>query len=142
MVRFELEKGLIEGTLNPKDLPELWNEKMREYLGITPASNMEGCLQDVHWSMGAIGYFPTYTLGNLYAAQFFSTFTKTDPHWQERVSEGNLSEIRLWLAQEIHRFGRQYPPGDLCKKVTGLFLSEKPFLDYLQQKYKALYHLS
>jgi carboxypeptidase Taq len=141
MVRFELEKGFIEGSLAPENLPEAWNEKMSQYLGITPRSTVEGCLQDIHWSMGAIGYFPTYTLGNLYAAQFFTAFTKSHPNWQKEISGGNFSILRNWLNQEIHRFGRQYLPEELCTKVTGEKLSEKFFLHYLKDKYKTLYQL-
>ncbi len=139
MLRFELEKSLIEGTLLPEDLPNAWDEKMTQLIGITPSSAKEGCLQDIHWSMGAIGYFPTYTLGNLYAAQFFAAFAEKHPHWQEQIKVGGFSPLRCWLNQEIHRFGRQYTPEELCIKVTNKPLSEKPFLNYLQQKYQALY---
>lgn len=142
MIRFELEKALLDESLEAKDLPGAWNEKMRLYLGINPASDTEGCLQDIHWSMGGIGYFPTYTLGNLYSAQFFETFKEKHPHWAEKVSKGDLSQLGHWLSQEIHRFGREYIPEDLCKKVTGKPLSEKPFISYLEQKYKGIYHLA
>lgn len=141
LVRFELEKALLEGSLAAKAIPEAWNEKMREYLGICPSADSEGCLQDIHWSMGAIGYFPTYTLGNLYAAQIFETFSEKHPTWKEQVAAGNLSFIREWLKNEIHLFGRQYAPEDLCVKVTGKPLSEKPFIHYLEKKYTGLYHL-
>lgn len=139
MLRFELEKSLIEGTLSPKDLPDAWNEKMHQLIGVTPSSAKEGCLQDIHWSMGGIGYFPTYTLGNLYAAQFFKTFAEKYPNWQEQILQGDFSILRNWLSQEIHCFGRQYTPSELCVKVTQESLSEKPFLNYLEQKYRALY---
>jgi carboxypeptidase Taq len=141
IARFELEKALIEGSIQVEEIPERWNGKISQFLGISPPSNREGCLQDIHWSLGAFGYFPTYTLGNLYAAQLFEKFTATHPRWQERVEAGDLSQIRQWLSQEIHRFGRQYPPEKLCEKVTGNSLSEKPFLRYLERKYRALYHV-
>ncbi len=139
IVRFEIEKALIEGTLDAKDIPEIWNEKMKQYIGITPKTDAEGCLQDIHWACGNIAYFPTYTLGNLYAAQFYEAFRLKHPEWEQKISHGNFSELRHWLATEIHRFGREYLAEELCKKVTGKPLSEKPFLDYLQNKYKQIY---
>lgn len=142
MVRFELEKALIEGSLKPEDVPDAWNEKMRLYLGISPSSDIEGCLQDIHWSMGGFGYFPTYALGNLYAAQFFEAFATDHPDWKNQISNGNLKQLRSWLNQKIHRFGRQYIPEELCERATGKPLSEKPFVNYLEQKYKPLYRLS
>lgn len=141
MVRFELEKAMIEGNLKPKDLPDAWQEEMRNYLGVTPKADSEGCLQDIHWSLGAIGYFPTYALGNLYAAQFFEIFSHANPHWEEQMIKGNLDVVSHWQKEHIHRFGRLYIPEDLCKKVTGKPLTEKPYLSYLERKYLPLYHL-
>lgn len=142
MLRFEMEKALLEGEIEAKDIPEAWNEKMLSYFGITPPAPALGCLQDIHWSLGAIGYFPTYTLGNLYAAQFFETFATKHPNWEEWVETGKLTMIADWQQREIHRFGREYLAEDLCEKVTGKPLSEKPFLNYLENKYTPLYHLS
>ena len=142
IIRFELEKALIEGSLKVKDLPLAWNEKMREYLGISPSSDGEGCLQDIHWSMGAFGYFPTYALGNLYAAQFFSTFEKAHPDWQERVSKGQLGFIKDWLKENLHQYGRQYTPHEIVKRISGRALEATPYVTYLQNKYKKIYHLS
>lgn len=141
IVRYEIEKGLIEGKIKVKDLPEIWNEKMRENLGIAPQYNGEGCLQDIHWSLGFLGYFPTYTLGNLYAAQFFNAFAHDHPDWKEKTAKGHLDFIREWLHTHIHRYGRQYTSLELCTKVTGKPLSEQPFIDYLNRKYKALYEI-
>lgn len=142
IIRFELEKALIEGSMKVRDIPDAWNEKMRQYLGISPEFEGEGCLQDIHWSLGYFGYFPTYTLGNLYASQFFQVFEKNYPHWKEQVGKGDLRFIREWLKSNIHQYGRQFTPADLCKKITGSFLSEEPFINYLNNKYKALYHIS
>ncbi len=142
MIRYEIEKGFIEGTFKAKDLPDIWNEKMRDYLGITPKAHSEGCLQDIHWSMGAIGYFPTYTLGNLYAAQFFETFQKTHPDWKKRVSSGDLKFIADWQKEHIHQFGRQFVPEKLCENITGSPLTEGPFIRYLESKYLPLYDLT
>lgn len=141
IVRFEIEKELIEGTLKVKEVPDAWNNKMREYLGISPEFDGQGCLQDIHWSLGFVGYFPTYTLGNLYSVQFFSTFEKAHPNWKERVAQGSLDFIRDWLKENIHRHGRQYTPGELCQRVTGKALSEEPYVAYLNKKYRGLYKL-
>jgi carboxypeptidase Taq len=141
IVRFELEKALIEGSLKVKEVPDAWNAKMREYLGISPEFDGQGCLQDIHWSLGAIGYFPTYTLGNLYSVQFFTAFEKAHPNWKEHVSRGALDFIGDWLKENIHQYGRQYTPDELCQKITGKSLSEEPYVNYLKKKYSALYHL-
>lgn len=141
LLRFEIEKQLIEGSLSVKDIPEVWNEHMRDYLGLDPHLDSQGCLQDIHWSLGMIGYFPTYALGNLYAAQFFSQFEKDQPNWGIEAEQGNLSPIQTWLRTHIHQFGRQYTQNELCQKITAASLSEKPFIDYLQKKYRALYQL-
>ncbi|NGX45046.1 MAG: Thermostable carboxypeptidase 1 [Chlamydiae bacterium] len=141
MVRFELEKALIEGTLSPEELPEAWNSAMRDLLGIVPKGDQEGCLQDIHWASGAFGYFPTYTLGNLYCAQFFETFAQEHPEWENRIKKGELAFITQWFGEKIYRHGRRYLPEELCENITGKPLSEKPFLDYLHGKYGALYKL-
>jgi len=139
ILRFEIEKELISGTLQVSDLPEAWNSKMKEYLGITPPSNSQGCLQDIHWSLGDFGYFPTYALGNLFSAQFFHTFAKEHPDWEEKVSEGELGFVRNWLKTNIHRWGRTYNSDDLAKKVTGKALSETAYCSYLKKKYADIY---
>ncbi len=139
ILRFELEKALIEGKLSVRDIPEAWNAKMKELLGITPKTNREGCLQDIHWSMGAIGYFPTYTLGNLYASHLFLGFEKQNPSWASRVSKGELDFIREWLHDTVYRHGRFYSSRDLLKKATGKDFSAKAYIDYLSQKYAAIY---
>lgn len=135
IIRFELEKALIEGSLKVKDLPAAWGEKMRNYLGIVPKNDAEGCLQDIHWSMGAMGYFPTYALGNIYAAQLRQVFIKDYPNWEEKLSKGELSFIREWLREKIHRWGRQFTPADLIKNATGSALSEGPYIAYLKEKF-------
>jgi carboxypeptidase Taq len=141
IVRFEIEKGLIEGTVKVKEIPELWNSKMREYLGISPEFDGQGCLQDIHWSLGFIGYFPTYTLGNLYSVQFFEAFEKAHPNWKEHVAKGSLDFLRDWLKENIHRHGRQFTSDELCQRVTGKPLSQDPYVNYLTSKYRKLYRL-
>lgn len=140
MLRYELEVALIEGSLAVRDLPAAWEEKMQNYLGITPPNNRLGCLQDMHWSVGAIGYFPTYALGNLYAAQFFEAFEEEHPKWQKHVSKGELFFVKDWLGQNIHSHGRTYRSEDLAKRLTKKRLSAKPYLDYLENKYGSIYH--
>jgi len=139
ILRFELECALVEGTLRPQDLPEAWGDKMHQYLGITPPSDAEGCLQDVHWSMGGFGYFPTYSLGNLYASHFFTAFEKTHPAWEKKISKGEFAFMRNWLKEEIHQYGRQYTATELAKKVTGKPLSSDAYIHYLQTKYEGIY---
>lgn len=142
IVRFEIEKLLIEGTLKVKEVPDAWNSKMREYLGICPSFDGQGCLQDIHWSLGYIGYFPTYTLGNLYSVQFFEAFEKAHPNWKESVAHGSLDFIRDWLKENIHTHGRQFTASELCQRVTGKELSQEPYVNYLTKKYQGLYGLS
>lgn len=140
ITRFEIELALIEGSLQPRDVPKVWNEMMLTNLGIEPKADSEGCLQDIHWSMGAIGYFPTYTLGNLYSAQFFEAFKKDHTSWKNEIGKGNLKLLASWQKEKIHRHGRRYLPNQLCQKITGESLSEKPFIRYLVEKYSAIYN--
>src|SRR5690606_19585407 len=130
ILRFEIEKALIEGSLEVKDIPEVWNAKMTSLLGITPTNDAEGCLQDVHWSLGAFGYFPTYALGNIYAAQFFESFENHYPDWQMRVAAGDLLFVRNWLQKSIHCYGRQYSSKELLMHVTGNAFSAIPYVNY------------
>ena len=139
MVRFEIELALIEKRVAVKDLPGLWQEKMQEYLGIVPERDAEGVLQDVHWSLGALGYFPTYTLGNLYAAMFFQQACQDIPALETEIQRGHLLSLKTWLNRNIHQYGRQYSSADLLHRITGRALSVKPFLSYLQTKLGNIY---
>jgi carboxypeptidase Taq len=141
ILRFELEKALIEGSLTVRDVPDAWNAKMDQYLGIIPSTNAEGCLQDIHWSMGAFGYFPTYTLGNLYAAHLFEAFAKEHPDWETHVSSGDLGFIKLWLHEKIYQHGQRFTTEELLKQATGHPFSADAYLRYLKHKYSILYHL-
>lgn len=141
MLRFEIEQDLIEGRLQPDALPEVWNRKMEEYLGITPKTDAEGVLQDVHWSFGAFGYFPTYTLGNLYSVQFYQQAKLEIPHLEDEIAAGQLLVLRRWLEQKIHRWGRMFTPQHLAQRVTGKGVDPEPFLSYLETKYGELYRL-
>jgi carboxypeptidase Taq len=135
ILRFRLEKQLIEGTLDVANLPEAWNSLMEELLGITPENAAKGCLQDVHWSMGAFGYFPTYALGNMYAAAFFESFAKEHSDWEKKVASGELSFIRKWLSEHVFRHGRRYTSRELVERTTGEPFSAAPYLHYLKHKY-------
>ncbi|MBH0190769.1 MAG: carboxypeptidase M32 [Nitrospira sp.] len=141
MLRFEIEQDLIEGKTHPDDLPAIWNRKMEEYLGIVPISDAEGVLQDVHWSFGAFGYFPTYTLGNLYSVQFFEQAKLEIPHLEDEIAAGQLMVLRRWLEQKIHRWGRMFTPDHLAQRVTGGTISPDPFLAYVEKKYGEIYQL-
>jgi carboxypeptidase Taq len=141
IIRYEIEKMLINDEVKVDDLPEVWNAKYREYLGIEPENNGEGVLQDVHWSGGMIGYFPSYALGNLYGAQFASKMEKDIPDLKSRVEAGNFEAVREWLTENIHRHGSVYKPAELIQRVTGEELSAKYFIDYLERKYSEIYDL-
>jgi carboxypeptidase Taq len=141
MLRFEIEQDLIEGRTKADELPEIWAQKMKEYLNIVPPSDAEGVLQDVHWSFGAFGYFPTYTLGNLYAVQFYDQARLEIPHLEDEIAAGQLLVLRRWLGQKIHRWGRMFTPERLAQRVTGVSLTPEPFLRYVERKYGELYRL-
>ncbi|WP_303673210.1 carboxypeptidase M32 [Vampirovibrio chlorellavorus] len=141
MVRYEIEKALIEGTMNVDEVPEAWAAKMREYLGITPANDAEGALQDIHWSHGSFGYFPTYTLGNLYSAQFFNTAKQQNPTLEQDIAHGNLLTLKNWLNQEIHAVGKMESAATIVQRVTGEPLNARYFVDYLWQKYGDIFNI-
>ncbi len=141
ILRFEIEKGLIEGTIQPEDLPELWNAKMKEYLGIRVPNDRLGVLQDVHWSSGYVGYFPSYALGTLYAAQFFAKMQKDIPTLDDEMAKGEYGAIKTWLRKHVHAHGRYYTAGKLVEHVTGKPLSAQFFIDYIKTKYSSIYKL-
>jgi carboxypeptidase Taq len=136
LLRFELEQALLNGDLSTKDLPGAWNEKMRQYLTITPPDNARGCLQDIHWAGGAIGYFPTYTLGNLYAAQFFEQARKDLGDLDAQFAKGDFAPLLGWLRKNIHSQGKRYRAGELVKRVTGRPLSSDALMRHLREKAK------
>jgi len=140
-LRFELEVDLIEGRLTVDELPARWNQAMVDYLGVTPPDDAHGVLQDVHWSGGMFGYFPSYTLGNLYGAQITETAEREIPRFWGKVQAGELAPIREWLRENVHRHGRVYLPDELVQRVTGSGLSAEPFLRYVRTKYSEVYGL-
>jgi carboxypeptidase Taq len=147
MIRYEIEKQLIEGTINAKDIPTIWNEKYQHYLGITVPNDLVGCLQDVHWSHGSFGYFATYSIGSLYAAQFLAKFCETEPTFYNNSSsldryiekDDNLLMLN-WLKDNIFKHGRYYNSEDLCAKVTNEPLNTKYFIKYVKEKYSNIYN--
>ncbi|MBX7066135.1 MAG: carboxypeptidase M32 [Parachlamydiales bacterium] len=141
ILRFELEKDLITGKLNVHDLPAAWNEKMKQIFGIQPKTDREGCLQDIHWSLGDFGYFPTYALGNLLAAHLFTAFAKENSDWESQMQSGDLSFIRDWLKKNVHQWGRTYNLEELAKHVTGKPFSEHAYCAYLKKKYSEIYKI-
>ena len=141
ILRFELEKELISGSLSVHDLPEAWDAKFMQFFGIKPPSVSQGCLQDIHWSLGEFGYFPTYALGNILAAHLFTSFAKDHPDWKERLEQGDLAFIRSWLQQNVHQWGRRYNYNELGKRATGKSVDETAFCNYLKKKYTEIYNL-
>ncbi len=139
MVRFEVEKALFSNQLKVADIPAYWNQRYRDYLGIDVPKDSEGCLQDVHWSHGSFGYFPTYSIGSFYAAQFFAKAKKDIPNLEQEIEAGNFKPLLAWLRDNIHRHGKRYQAKELCERVTGEKLNFAHFMTYAKEKYGALY---
>lgn len=141
MVRFELERAMIAGDLKVEDIPGAWNELYREYLGLEIPDDRRGCLQDVHWSFGSMGYFPTYTLGTLYAAQFFESAVNAMPGLIHDFSQGRFERLLGWLNRNIHQHGKRYRAAELCEVVTGAPLSPEPLMRHLEGKLGEMYDI-
>ena len=141
MIRYEIEKGLFNGDLQVEDLPEIWNAKYEEYLGVRPETNAEGILQDVHWAGASFGYFPSYALGYMYASQFKAAMLKDIPNFDELFEKGDLSPIKDWLTQNVHQYGALKKPLEILKDTTGEGLNGNYLADYLEQKYTEIYQL-
>lgn len=140
MIRYELEKALIDGDLKAANLPGAWNDKMEEYLGIRPSSDREGVLQDIHWAAGDFGYFPSYALGYIYAAQLYQQI-KQSLNLEQVIMTGDLSPIKNWLTKHIHQHGKMKKPLTLIHEVTGEAVNATYLLDYLKTKYRKIYQL-
>jgi carboxypeptidase Taq len=142
LLRFEMEVELLEGRLSVADAPASWNAKMEEYLGLTPPDDAHGILQDVHWSGGGIGYFPTYSLGNILSVQLFEKANADlGGDIANQIAQGNFAPLLAWLRENVHQWGRKYKPTELVKKVTGEPLNSGPYLNYLQKKFGEVYGL-
>ena len=141
MARFEIERDLFRGDLQPADLPAAWNAKYRAYLGITPPTDREGVLQDIHWSWGYFGYFPTYALGTVYAAQLEAALRRDVPDLDEQMAAGEFTAPLRWMRDRVHRLGMRYRPADLIEHATGKPPSTDDYVSYLTRKYSAMYHI-
>jgi len=140
-LRLELEIALMEGSLQVKDAPDAWNTKFEEYLGIVPENDAVGVLQDVHWSFGGFGYFPTYALGNLVSAQLWEKISEDINDIKGKIASADFGPLLGWLRENIHIHGAKYEPQELIKKVTGSTITPEPFIKYLKQKFSAIYAL-
>lgn len=141
MLRFEIEQQLISGDLKPADVPAAWNERFNKYFGLAVPDDTHGCLQDIHWSAGLLGYFPTYALGNMYAAQLFNAARRDLGNLDDMCAKGHFKPLKGWLNEKIHRHGKRYPAKRLVELVTGETLSHRPLIAHLRTKYSDLYGL-
>lgn len=141
IIRYEIEKALFNDEITVEELPEVWKKKYKEYLGVEPDTDSLGVLQDMHWSDGSFGYFPSYALGNLYGAQIFNTMKKDIPDVHELIAKGDIISITKWLKDNVHKYGSLYSPKELILKVTGEELNSQYFIDYLEEKYSKLYSI-
>jgi len=138
-IRFEIEKDLIGGSLSTGEIPSVWNEKYRNYLGITPPDDARGCLQDIHWAHGSFGYFPTYTIGNLLSAQLYNKALEDHPSIPSEIEQGNMRTLLGWLRDRVHRHGSRYTFAELVMEITGGEVQVGPFMKYLSDKFRELY---
>lgn len=141
MLRLEIEIALMEGSLAVKDLPEAWNSRMQEYLGLTPANDAQGVLQDIHWSGGMIGYFSTYALGNLVSVLLWEKINQDIPDLTDQIRQGKFDALLGWLRENIHRHGAKFEPQELVQRVTGLKITPEPYMGYLRDKFGKVYGL-
>jgi carboxypeptidase Taq len=141
ILRFEIESDLMDDKIRVSDLSQIWNEKMNEMLGVTPHSDVEGVLQDMHWSGGSIGYFPTYAIGSIYSSQIYKKISETNVNLQNEIEQGNFENILIWLRENIHKYGRLYTADQIIKKACGEGLNSKIYVDYLKDKYYNIYDI-
>ena len=139
IIRFQLEADLFADKIAVAELPEIWNQKYEEHLGVNIENDSEGVMQDTHWASGFYGYFPTYALGNIYSGQLLATLTKDIRDWRNQIAEGKLENLKGWLIKNVHSRGALYDPADLMSSITGKKLDAAPYLKYLQEKYSGLY---
>jgi carboxypeptidase Taq len=137
ILRFELEQEIVNGRIDLRDLPAAWNAKMREYLGIEPEDDAHGVLQDVHWSGGSIGYFSTYSLGNVISLQIWERVVDELDGLEDAIERGEYGELREWLGEHLHRHGRKFLPQEMLARIVGGPIDAGPYLRYLQEKHGA-----
>jgi carboxypeptidase Taq len=141
ILRFEIEVALMDDKISVSELPVVWNEKMQEMLGITPPNDKQGVLQDMHWSGGSFGYFPTYAIGSIYASQLFKKLVEVNPNVYDEIKRGDFGNIYQWLKENIHLFGRLFKADEIIYRVCGEGLNSRVYIDYLRDKYYNLYKL-
>lgn len=139
IIRFNIERDLFAGKITVKELPEVWNQSYKKYLGIKIENDSEGVMQDTHWASGYYGYFPSYALGNVYTGQLLASMEKDTPDWRKQLEKGNFKPVKQWLAEKVHKQGNLYDPPALIKRITGKELTVKPYLNYLNEKCSKLY---
>jgi len=141
ILRFDIEVALMEDKISVSELPVVWNEKMQEMLGVTPSNDKEGVLQDMHWSGGSFGYFPTYALGSIYASQLFNKLVEEKPEVNSEIQRGEFGNIYQWLKENVHRYGRLFTTDEIIKNVCGEGLNSRVYINYLKNKYYKLYEI-
>jgi len=139
IIRFEMERDIFSGKLKVNELPQVWNDKYKKYLGVEIENDSEGVMQDTHWASGLYGYFPSYALGNIYGGMFLQKLRRDIPEWKNELKKGNFGLTRKWLKENIHQKGNLFDPKDLVKTVTGKKISVWPFINYLEKKFKSIY---
>jgi carboxypeptidase Taq len=139
IIRFNLERDLFANKITVTELPQIWNQRYKEYLGVDIENDSEGVMQDIHWSSGAFGYFPSYALGNIFSGQILATMEKDVSDWKNQISSGNFQNVKQWLTKNVHHYGNLYDPAELIKRITGEEVSVKPYFNYLHRKYSKLY---
>jgi carboxypeptidase Taq len=139
IIRFEIERDLFNGNLEVSELPQVWNQKYEEYLGVEIKDDSEGVMQDTHWAGGLFGYFPSYALGNIYDGVWLTKLEKDLPEWKQHIANGSFKETKEWLSENVYQYGNLYDPEALVEHVTGSKLVVKPFINYLDQKFQAIY---
>ncbi len=139
IVRFNIERDLFADKIMVRELPEIWNQSYKDYLGVHIENDSEGVMQDTHWASGLYGYFPSYALGNIYSGQILATMEKDLPNWRKQIEKGNFSSVKNWLVKSVHNYGNLYDPPELIRNIAGKELSVKPYLNYLNGKYSTLY---
>jgi carboxypeptidase Taq len=141
ILRFEIEQAILKGDLRAADLPEAWNTRFQEFFGMTPPNDALGVLQDVHWSAGLMGYFPTYALGNMLSVQYYNAALRADPTIPQAIAAGNFEPLRTWMQTHIHQHGRKFTGAELTQRITGEGIQSRDYIHYLQTKYGDVYRL-